>query len=314
MLAESIKHISSQLTSLREFTDRHVESNVTQINDIAEGIAQANVSIVELEVSGEEASELRDRRDIFLDDLSKLVNANVVERDSGSIAVFVGGKSLVDDSEVFPMETQQVPSGTIMVNDVVWENDTSSVRISSGEMSGLIDIRDNIIPALIDDLDSLAATLIDEVNNIHSTGYGSDGSTGLDFFTGSDASDIDVNTQIIGNVDRLAASATGEPGNNDIALALSELEDANVAPGTRTIGVFYSNMLEGLGAESRSTAIMKENSEKLLGYLEEQKESVAGVSLDEEAADLIRFQHAYQSAAQYMSVIDELMTALLNIA
>ncbi len=311
--AESIKHLDSQLKNLRTFADSHIENNVTEINDIAVGIAQDNANIVSLEASGEEASETRDHRDMLLEKLSRLANTTVVERESGSTAVMIGGRTIVDDAKVMALDTQKIPSGAMMVNDVIWADDGASTRLSGGEMAGLIDIRDNIIPGLLQDLDTVAVTLITEVNNIHSTGYGSDGSTGLDFFTGSDASNIAVSGQLIADTSMIATSGTGEPGDNSVALSLAELVDATVAPGTKTIGVFYSNILENLGAESRSATMMKENSETLLGFLEEQKENVAGVSLDEEAADLVRFQHAYQAAAQYMSVVNEAMDILLSI-
>lgn len=313
MLTESFKHLDSQLKNLRTFADSHVESNIAQINDIAEGIAGTNVNIVVLEASGEEASELRDRRDLLLEELSKLVNITVVTRESGSIAVLVGGRAITEDAEVMALDTQKIPSGTMMVNNVVWADDGASAQISGGEMAGLIAIRDDIIPALLQDLNTTAATLINAVNNIHSTGYGSDGSTGLDFFTGTDATDIGVNDQLVTDINKVATSSTGEPGDNVTALSMAELADATVAPGSSTIGVFYSNMLEGLGAGSRSATMMKQNSETLLNYLEEQKESVAGVSLDEETAELVRSQHAYQSAAQYMSVISELMEVLIGM-
>ena len=254
-----------------------------------------------------------DHRDMLLERLSRLTNINVVARESGSTAVMIGGRTIVDDAKVMALDTQEISSGTMMVNNVIWADDGTSARISGGELAGLIDIRDNIIPGILQDLDTVAATLITEVNNIHSTGYGSDGSTGLDFFTGSDASDIAVRDQLIADTRMIAASGTGEPGDNSIALSIAELVDATVAPGTRTIGVFYSNILENLGAESRSATMMKEKSETLLGFLEERKETVAGVSLDEEAVDLVRFQHAYQSAAQFMSVVNEVMDTLLSI-
>ena len=159
----------------------------------------------------------------------------------------------------------------------------------------------------------MVATLITEVNAIHSTGYSPDGTTGLNFFTGTGASDISVNEQITSNSSRVAASGTGEPGDNDIAIRLSDLADDTVAPNTMTIGAYYSNILERLGTKSRNAIMMKNNSQMLLNYLEEQKESIAGVSLDEEATDLVRFQHAYQSAARYMAVINDMLDVLMEL-
>ena len=239
----------------------------------------------------------------------------VVERETGYIAVMIGGQLLVDDTEVATLGVNRVnsPDGLAQINNVIWERDGSSVQISNGELYGLMAVRDTVIPEVQADISSVAATLIQEVNNIHTVGYGSDGTTGSAFFAGTDASDIAISSAVINDLNKVAASASTGPGDNSIARQITDLADAAVAPGSRTIGTFYSSFLSELGSESHSATMMKEGSEMLLGYLEDQRESVSGVSLDEETADLIKFQRAYQSAAQYLSVINEMMQTLLEI-
>lgn len=313
MLSETIKSLDAQLTNFRSFADRNVEAKVMQINNIAEGIARTNVGIASAESSGEEASELRDARDLMLERLSKLVNIRAVERDTGSVAVLIGGRTLVADAEVFALAIDKVIDNGIVTSNVVWEKDNFAVRISGGELNGLLAVRDETITKLRQDLDTVASTLIDEVNNIHSAGYDMGGFSGLDFFTGTNAANIEVNALLVGDSRLVAASGTGEPGDNAIAISMSDLMDQAVAPNTMTIGAFYSSALEQLGTKSQDATMMQGNSETLLNYLQDQKESVSGVSLDEESADLIRFQNAYRSAAQYLSVVNEMMKTLMDI-
>jgi len=313
VIAQSINRLDSRLKDLRSVADSCIRNKVIQINDTATRIASINTQIVAAESSGDEASEIRDSRDLLIDQMSKLVNISVIEREGGSISLLIGGRTIVDAGEVCTLETQQLPSGDMMTSKIVWSDDGAAASITGGEIAGLVSVRDEIIPQILTEVGTLASTLITAVNDKHKTGYGLDGSTELNFFTGADASDIEVNDEIANSVNMVAASQSSEPGDNTIALDIATLADQNVAPGGTNIGTFYSNILNSLGTQSQSTSMMRENAETLLTYLEERKESVSGVSLDEETADLIRFQRAYESAAQYMSVVNEMIETLIDI-
>ncbi len=313
MLVDTIRSLDAQLINFRSFADRNVDAKIMQINNIAEGVARTNVGIASVEASGEEASELRDARDYMLDNLSKLVNISVIERDTGSVSVLVSGRTLVADAKVFALATDRVTNNGMTISNVVWEEDNFAARVSGGELAGLLTVRDETITGLRQDLSTVASTLMDEVNSMHSAGYDMDGSAGSDFFTGAGPADMAVNVLIAGDARRVAASETGEPGDNAVAMKIADAVDNAVAPNTMTIGAFYSNMLERLGTKSQDATMMQANSETLLNYLEDQKEAISGVSLDEESADLIRFQNAYVSAAHYLSVINDMMETLLEI-
>ena len=314
VVAKSINDLDSQLRDLRQVSNSYIENRVAQINNITVRIADINGRIVSMEASGEEASEIRDSRDLLIEQMSRLVNTSSVERETGSITLFIGGQTIVDDEQVIELGIKKLPNDGMMVSHVVWSDDENSVNINGGELAGLISIRDDIIPGILNEIDQLASTLIGEVNAIHSGGFGSEGSTGVDFFTGTDASDISVSDVILGDVKTVAASESGEPGGNGVALDIAALANENIAPGNMNLGIYYSNICATLGTQSQSASMMRENSEMLLDQLEERRESVSGVSLDEEAADLIKFQHAYEAAAHYLSVVDELIGTLLNIA
>ena len=313
VLTQSINRIDAQLKDIQKTADGYIRDRVVQINDMASQIAHLNARIVSVESSGKEASEIRDSRDLLIDQMSKLVDTAVVERDTGSIAVFIGGRAIVDDAEVTALETQQFSNGNMLVTDVVWSNDDASANIPGGEIAGLLDIRDEVIPEMLTGIDQLASTLASEVNTIHSTGYGLDGSTGVNFFTGTGAADIQISDEVMDDVRQVAASQNSEPGENSIALAIAALADEGVAPDGTSIGMFYSNIVSSIGAQSHSASMMVENAEILVAYLEEQRDSVSGVSLDEETANLIGYQRAYESAAHYVSVIDELIGVLMDI-
>lgn len=324
-LAQSINRIDSALKDIRRTANNYINDKLEQLNQKASQIADYNAKIKSLEASGGEASGLRDKRDILIDDLSKLINISTVERENGTIAVFIGGRAIVDDNVFTPIETRNISSKGMVVTDIRWSGDSSKVEINNGEISGLLQIRDLIIPGLVEKLNRLSQALINSVNKIHTSGYGLDGINGRNFFSGTNASDIKVNddatTGIVGHPERVAASQNGNAGNNQIAINIAKLSEVRVlSDGTITdsadsinISRFYSETVNSLGTEIKLSNMMLESIKLIVTDLEERKESVSGVSLDEEMTQLIRLQKAYESAAKYMSVINEMLDTLMKI-
>jgi len=324
-LAQSINRIDSALKDIRKTANDYIDDRLELINQKASQIANYNAKIQSIEASGQEASNLRDKRDIFLDELSKLINISTIERDNGTIAVFIGGRAIVEDNIFNPIKANNISSGGMVVTNLVWADDFSKVEINNGEIAGLIQTRDETIPNLIEKFDQLSQTLINSVNKIHNAGFGLDGVSGRDFFSGTGASDIKVNddatTGIVGHPERIAASQNGEVGNNQIALNIAKLSDVRVtldgtiidSSDSINISKFYSETVNSFGTDVKLSNMMLESVQMIVSDLEERKESVSGVSLDEEMTELIRLQKAYESATKYMSVIDEMLDTLMRI-
>ncbi len=312
LIAQSINRLETDLKDVRNIANDYIDDRVTKINDTASQIADLNSQILILEASVEEASTIRDRRDLLIEQLSKIIDTTVVEREN-SMSILIGGRTLVDNGVAFSLETRRQASGDMTVSNIVWADDDANLNIRGGELAGLIGIRDEIIPDILTDIDQVASTLITEVNAIHTTGYGANGSTGLNFFTGSDATDIAVNSELTTNADNVAISETGEPGDTGIARDMAALSDQNIVQGSLSLDEFYANIVGVMGTKAHGATMMMESAEMLVSNLHEQRESVSGVSLDEEAANLIRFQSAYESAAQFISVVDEMVDVLINL-
>ncbi|MBD3182246.1 flagellar hook-associated protein FlgK [Candidatus Poribacteria bacterium] len=312
LVSQSINRIESQLRDTQLLTNRYLEDKVTQVNDIANQIANINKRVVSTEASGQEASEVRDNRDLLLDQMSSLVDIKVIERETGSMSVYIGGRAIVDDAEAYKIETQPSTHDPLL-SEMVWSEDKDQVNISSGGIQGLLFMQDQVIPAIQEDIDQVASTLIDAVNTLHIGGFDLNGDPGLDFFTGDSASNIAVNSEIFSDSDKVSASETGEPGGNGVALAIANLSNQEVPAINTDIGTFYSNIVSELGTQSRGASMMRENAEILMTQLDEQRQSVSGVSLEEETANLIRYQRAYEAAASYMSTVDEMMKTIIDM-
>ncbi|AKJ95280.1 flagellar hook protein FlgK [Thioalkalivibrio versutus] len=102
------------------------------------------------------------------------------------------------------------------------------------------------------------------------------------------------------------------PGDNRNMLAMNDLSDERLVGGDRTFGDGYNSLLANVGTRTRQAQVAQESADAQLEQARAQREAVSGVNLDEEAADLIRYQQAYQAAAQVISVSNSLFDTLLG--
>ena len=223
---------------------------------------------------------------------------------------------LVEGDSVSHLRIRQIPRDGQAVSEVVFADDGSVVAIREGQLRGLIDVRDGVVPDMLGRLDAMAEGLVARVNELHRGGYGLDGSRGTNFFNpeNASASNISIDTAILENLDNIAASADGNSGDNGLALAISAVRNEGVLDeGTQTMEGFYNEMLGDIGARSREAQTMADNNRLFAQQIENRRQSVQGVSLNDEASQLVLFQRAYQAAARAVSIIDDLMEVTINI-
>ena len=291
--------------------DRQIVLGSARINDLAQQIASLNVRISQVETLGQRANDLRDQRDLLLDELSRLARVTYYETPEGAINVFLGNRMLVfrDRAEQLSIEYDSDKFATI-----VWDSDGNPISGTSGELYGLQQARDVRLPQIVAELDELAGQIIVSVNAIHRIGFGLDNSTGLDFFLGSGLEDVVVNPDLKSNPERVAAAgASDSPGDNAVALAIARLQrDRTMDGGTTDFGGFLASLVSRLGVDCRRADVTANNQKLIVDHLDRQRESVSGVSLDEEATRLIQYQRAYEAAARIVNAVDEMLNKLIN--
>jgi flagellar hook-associated protein 1 FlgK len=295
--------------------DTQVDAYVNEINGIAEAIAGYNARIVSSEASGHEATDLRDQRDLLVDRLSSLVDVQVYGRDDGSISVMMGSEALVERADFVRLSTASVSRGGIAVREVRLGDIARTIVPTGGELGGAIRSRDEILPEYRDDLNEIARAVVESVNASHRSGYALDGTTGRDFFdpAGVTAETIDVSAIILGDVSLIAASSDGSVGNGDNALAIAGLRYAQITADGSTLDDYYASVVGSLGIASESASTSYERAELLVLEIETRRESVKGVSIDEEMTNLIAAQHAYEASAKVISIVDEMMDTVLSM-
>jgi len=155
----------------------------------------------------------------------------------------------------------------------------------------------------------------DGVNYYHSRGYGLKGSTGNDFFSGTLAgNNFAVDAAIAADSNKIAASGTGAPGDNSNAIAIAELQNAlKMNSDTSTFDNFYNSMVSDVGNKVRSSGMSYDHHTAMVSHLENYRESISGVSLDEEMVNLIQFQLGYDAAAKLISTTNEMLDTLINM-
>jgi flagellar hook-associated protein 1 FlgK len=131
------------------------------------------------------------------------------------------------------------------------------------------------------------------------------------FFQGSDARTMRVNNEILNNTNLFAASGDGNPGNNEAAQAMAELETERVI-NNKTFSETFRSTVATLGVEGGRAKQFLETNTSILRELEVLREQESGVSLDEESINLIKFQQAFQASARMINTIDQLMDTIIN--
>ncbi|MGE4266607.1 MAG: flagellar hook-associated protein FlgK [Deferribacterales bacterium] len=428
VLAEKIRASYSALEGMQEQSNKNIKDYVSEINSISQNISYLNGQIALIEATGSMANDLRDQRELLLNDLSDMTNISVVERSSGQVAVYVGGNALVDEGNYFSLTAAQT-SGSDTDVSIYWGSNTSSEQgvnitsaFNSGKIGGELEVRDNLTQNYMDQLDDLASSLITSTNKLHALGQGSDRLTqitsssgvknpsyplgeaagafpsavnegvlriavydsegnlvqNLDieidpatdslnsviskisyadgnpnggliqaslsqsntlkitsesgytfsfaedtsgflvasgtygFFSGQDATNIDVSSLIKENIGYLATSQSGAVGDNTNAAAIADLKNTDLLEHNVTLDEFYSLFIGTIATDKSTADTYAATKENLVDEYSLKLESIKGVSLDEEMADIIRFQRAYEASARFINVVDEMIDKIVN--
>jgi flagellar hook-associated protein 1 FlgK len=312
-LSTQFNQVAGRLNDLRDLLDDSLESDVNAANLLLSDIAKLNKQIIAAEASGVgQANDLRDMRQLKIEELSKLVKIDTTVNSNGGIDIAVDGQTLVAGQLVLDtLETYDAGANQLLVRTT----GGTALTLLGGSMAGTITARDGEIAALQSDIDTFASLLINEVNAIHSAGYGLNDTTGEDFFTGTDASTVAVNSTLANDPGAIQASgAPGEDGNNQVALQLAQLaQKKHASIGNQTFAENYGQKVSRLGQSLSSANTQLTNQTIVEQMLSRQRDSVSGVSLDEEMTDLIKFQRAFEASARLIVTIDEMLVTVVNL-
>ncbi len=311
-LAMAIRWRYSSLTKTQQDQNLTILERVDEINSLATQIAHINVEIVSVKAAGNQPNDLIDQRDQMINRLAEISGATASIQDNGEAIVSIGGHGLVVGATTFKLNTT---SGNL--STIYWEADHQNLTINRGELAGLFKVRDEVIPNIINNLNELAGNLVSAVNSLHSQGYALDGSTThLNFFDpdATTAADIHLSSDVEDHPEKIAAAETEDsPGDGNMAVKIAQIRDqAIMASSQETISQYYTRKVAELGITISHAETYASDRQTVADSLNQLQEAVSGVNLDEEAANMIRYQRAYEASARMITAIDEMLNTLIN--
>jgi len=344
----SLKTQYSMLDDQRRSADQSVGDLVAQVNSLTSQIAKLNDQITSTVPVGSNNDAI-DQRKALTDKLSSLVGINVFEGSKGEYQITIdsGSATLVSGSHAYTLTAAQGagPGGMSAVMSNMGPTATDvTAGIKNGQLGAQLDIRDNL-SGFQQQLDQVAAGISSQVNLIHQTGYGintlSAANHGTDFFQTSVAngvnglppsitaatfykgmvSSLSVNSTILGDPSLIAtAGAAGAIGDNTNANAIANLQSATNTVDTNGNGVGDSgpfsssiaSLVGDLGTQVQNYQTQSTTQQNLVAALQNQRDQVSGVNLDEEAANMMNLQRGYQASARFINVINTLTEQLVS--
>lgn len=317
LLARSFNDMSTRLADSAREADIQVRGGISDINDIARNIASLNASIARSEPN--DAESLQDQLGLQLDKLSELTSITVLRNEDGTANVTIGGgRAIVVGEQQYQLAVGNAP-GTGYATVSLGGVDITSELGNGGKLGGYMDVRDTMVPAYRNQLDQLAFDIAQQVNSRHTAGTDLNGNTGNNFFTpigavAGAAAALAVDPALAGDPSRIAASQTGAVGDNQVAEALAQLRTARVANGgTNTFAESWSNLVYRVGNDTASAKADLVSRDSIVKAVSQLRDSVSGVSLDEEAANMIKYQRAYEANAKFFAAIGDTLDTLMTI-
>lgn len=319
---DTANHISRQLNDIRQNLNKEILVKVDEVNSILNEIGELNKSIklVEGENSRIKANDFRDERNGLLDRLSELIPITSYENAHGETVVSLQGRDLINGNYISTIDVKNDENG---LGHIYWKNSNEKIELNGqGELAGFIDVRDSSMVEYMNKLDELVGEFANEVNALHKSGFDLEGKNEKkDFFIGSGgkitASNIKVNPDLA-NYNKIAISLTNDAkGDGEIAKEICKLRDKKLygdKNGEKDMNIedYYRNIITTLGIERQASESIARNQGFLIKTIDDKRKSISNVSLDEEMADMIRFQHSYSANSRVINAIDEMIETVVT--
>ena len=314
-LTTAFNDMSTRLLDAQKDADQQVRSTVQQMNDLTSQIAALNHTIGSGGSEGALA-QIQDKQMLLVRQLSALANVQVLENENGTIDVSLAGRELVVADNSYQVGiTSQPPYGYA---DITAGGATITSQITGGRLAGYLQVRDVNAKGYIDQLDNLAYDVAQQINAVHSSGYDQTGAQAGTFFaplatSAGAAAALRVDPSIVSDVRKIAAAGIAEAGDNQIARQLAALGSAPVLnSGTATFSDVWGNLIYTVGRDSRAATSESSSRQAVVAQIDTLRDQTSGVSLDEEAANLLKFQRAYEANAKFFKACDDAITTLLE--
>ncbi len=348
IVVKDFKRISEAITNVKDRIDAKIDAVVVDSNTLGHSIAKLNKEITRLENMGGETGDLRDQRDSAVRQLSEFFQINTYEDERGQYVVnIVGGGSLVAGGAVNTLKLGKVAGDNVgsykdesraeIFFELGGKKTPITASVNTGQIGALIQTRNEEIVLLRNQLDEMAHGLVHVTNAIHRRGYvnkkiptDANGNiindsrngkiTGINFFKEpldlNQASQfIDLSDEVKEDLSNITTSLEpNSPGDNRIAVAISKVQHEKIlGEGSKTFEESYLQSVAKIGLASSKSKVNTEQSRGILAQAKSIKERVSGVSIDEEATNMVKYQQAYEASAKMIRTADEMFDSVLGM-
>jgi flagellar hook-associated protein 1 len=337
-LGSGMRRMNDSLDSMKVELDLKISNTVEQVNSLTSELAGLNNSITSAEARGDIPNDLYDKRDAALRQLSQKMDVQVSTNENGQVNVVAAGTVLVQGSTSLDLTVTRTPeSGTKGAGqlDIFIKHPISggadrpiTAVIRDGELGGMLHVRDKVVDQAQRDLDKVAFRISKSVNDIHKQGVGRDGIGERELFNDLGTEErgaafrFGISDQIKSNREAIAVGLSADAiGDNQIALNIANLQNLKeFAPTeedgvkeTRTFNESIHALVGRIGVETQNQDSFYQHQQAVVDQLENYRQSVSGVSLEEEAINMIQYQAVFNASAKAMKVGQELFETILSL-
>ncbi len=311
ILSDRMQLTDSRLGQVQTDLNTQISSDVTTVNGLLQNVASLNAQIGRFEINNPgSAVDLRDQRQAVLEQLAAKLPVTSTEMPGGQVQVSAKDAS---GNPVVLVNLAAV-TGPVTFNGTQLSAGSPATVLApnAGSIQGALTARDGAIQTLRDNLNSLASQLVTSVN----AAYNPTGSTG-NFFDAAGTTAATIRLDPTVTAANLKASDGGAAGDNTVAQAIAQLANHtfSTAGGDQLDGSFssfYANSVGSLGQSLSGANSQVTNQSNIETLVRSQRDSVSGVSLDEELADLQKYQRAFQASSRVFTIVDDLLDNVVN--
>ena len=310
VLTDSFTRLDGDLQNIKDQIIPETEMSIDDINKKLQLIHKIN-----RQLRKQPNPELLDQRDRILDELSKQLNIKIKEKSNGEVNIYSDGILLVSYDTMNELKMVTVTEEGNSKIQIQLKDSGYQLQVDNGELASLVEFYNEGLPAYKEKLDTLARILAQKVNELHRQGENLDGTGGLDFFAAdiTGISDFRVNQVIVENASLIATRPLGgAEGDGSIAQQISDLQFASLFS-EGTTNDYYQSFLTRLGNQLQESEFLGNSQEMIVQQLKNQRDSVTGVSMDEEMTHMVQYQQAYEAAAKVITTVDEMMATVMQM-
>lgn len=327
-LTQDFKRINDQLKKIQDEVDNEISGELSEINRLAQEIADLNEKVESVEITGAHANDHRDKRDQVLKDLGEKINIKYTEVENGKVNVTAGNTIVLvsgySSGELTSAGTPETATKRESNSDIFFQPNPNATQykvttqISGGKLGGMLEVRDKIINDILGKVDKLAFTFAESINEVHQMGFDQKSRPGVSFFKlGPEkdfASSIEINDLILKDVSFISAGLVpNAPADNRVANVISSLQYKPLLNGEDTLDDFYNGLVGELSVITKKSKSLFEHQAESLSQLKNIRESISGVSIDEETVKMIEYQKAFDASAKLIKTADEMLDTVINL-